>query len=163
MGEARVTESVGAASGSRWRSIFSRRPQPGPVLGDEIMRGYAQVALDLLAHWEELHERWLMALDEQRRTERLANAAAVYRWQLNAVLARFEALAVPSALRAWHDALLEALGAASRGTHLLSHGYRFHIVRTICDGGLLLEEAREQEQAARTALQSAVSLSAGAA
>jgi hypothetical protein len=163
MGEARVTDTVGAASGSRWRSIFGRRPSPGPVLGDEAVRGYVQVALDLLARWEELHERWLVALDEQRRTERLANAAAVYRWQLNAVLARFEALPVPSALRAWHDALLEALGAASRGTHLLSHGYRFHVVRIICDGGLLLEEAREQEQAARDALQSAGSLSVGAA
>lgn len=156
-------ESVGAARGSRWRSIFGRRPPPGPVLGEEAVRGYVQVALDLLARWEELHERWLVALDEQRRTERLANAAAVYRWQLNAVLARFELLPVPSALRAWHEALLEAFGAASRGTHLLSHGYRFHVVRIICDGGLLLEEAREQEQAARYALESAVSLSVGAA
>jgi hypothetical protein len=153
MGEARVSQSVGAASGSRWRALFGRRPSPSPVLGDEAVRGYVQVALDLLARWEELHERWLIALDEQRRTERLANAAAVYRWQLNAVLARIEALPVPSTLRTWHDALLEALGAASRGTHLLSHGYRFHVVRTICDGGVLLEDAREQQQAVRDALQ----------
>ena len=95
VGEARVMESVGAARGPRWRSIFGRRPPPGPVLGEEAVRGYVQVALDLLARWEELHERWLVALDEQRRTERLANAAAVYRWQLNAVLARFELLPVP--------------------------------------------------------------------
>jgi len=79
------------------------------------------------------------------------------------VLARLEALPVPPTLQAWHDALLEALGAASRGTHLLSHGYRFHVVRTICDGGLLLEEAREQQQAVRDALQRAASISLGAA
>jgi hypothetical protein len=163
LGDARVSQSVGAAGGSRWRTLFTRRAPPSPVLSDEAVRGYVQVALDLLARCEELHERWLVALDEQRRNERLANAAAVYRWQLTAVLARLEALPVPSTLQAWHDALLEALGAASRGTHLLSHGYRFHVVRTICDGGLLLEEAREQQQALRDVLQSAVSLSVGAA
>jgi hypothetical protein len=158
-----VSQSASAGGGWHWGALFGRRPAPGPAVGDDAVHGYADVALDLLARWEEYHERWLLALEEQRRNERVANAAAVYRWQLNAVRTRLESLTVPPALRAWHDALMEAFGAASRGTHLLSHGYRFHVVRTICDGGVLLEDAREQQQAVRDALQSAVSLSAGAA
>jgi hypothetical protein len=158
-----VSQSGGAGGGWRWGALFGRRAPPTPVVGDDAVHGYADVALDLLACWEQYHERWLLALEVQRRSERLANAAAVYRWQLNAVVGRLEGLTVPPALRAWHDALLEAFGAASRGTHLLSHGYRFHVVRTICDGGVLLEDAREQQHAVRNALQRALSLSAGAA
>jgi len=149
-----VLQSPSDPSGSRWGTLFRRAAAPEePAAGDDASASYARLALDLLERWEDLHQRWLAALDEQRRNERLANAAAVYRWQLNGVREGLAALTVPQAGTAWHAALTEALDAADRGTHLLSHGYRFHSVRTICDGGLLLEEAHEQARAVRGVLE----------
>ena len=133
-----------------WGRLFGG--SASPTVADDAQRGYAGAALDLLARCEQLQEQWLEQLEEQRRNERLANAAAVYHWHLNAVRERLAGLEAPPALGAWHEALVDAVEAAYRGTQLLSHGYRFHNVRRICDGGLLLEEARAQAQAIRDAL-----------
>ena len=124
----------------------------GAVALDEAQAGYARAALELLARCEELHQHWLEELDEQRRNERLANAAAVYHWYLSELRERLSGVEVPPSLGTWHEVLLAALDAAYRATHLMSHGYRFHNVRRICDGGLLLEEARSQVVAVRDAL-----------
>ena len=147
---------------SRWGGLFRRPPPPEVENGEDAVRGYTSTVLELLTRWEDLHQHWLGAVDEQRRNERLANAAAVYRWQLNAIGAQLEALAVPPAVAGWHEALVEALAVASSGTRLLSHGYRFHNVRMICDGGLVLEEARERERVVRDALRDAAGQQVGA-
>jgi hypothetical protein len=123
----------------------------GPAL-NEAQQGYARVALELLARCDELHERWLEQVDEQRHNERLANAAAVYHWYLSGIRERLTAAEVPPSLGTWHEVLLTALDGAYQATRLMSHGYRFHDVRRICDGGLLLEEARAQVVAVRDAL-----------
>jgi hypothetical protein len=52
----------------------------------------------------------------------------------------------------WHEGLVGAVEAAFRATQLLSSGYRFHNVRRICDGGVLLEEAQAQARVVRDAL-----------
>jgi hypothetical protein len=135
-----------------WIRLFGKGEPDAGSLADEAQLGYARVALDLLARCEELHQAWLEAVDEQRRNERLANAAAVYHWYLSSLRERLGALEAPPSLGAWHDALAVALDTAERATRLMSHGYRFHSVRRICDGGLLLEEARGQAAAVRDAL-----------
>jgi hypothetical protein len=119
---------------------------------DDAQRGYARLALELLARCEELHQGWLQQVDEQRRNERLANAAAVYHWYLSSLRERLGALEAPPSLGAWHEALASAFDSAAHATQLMSHGYRFHNVRRICDGGLLLEEAVGQAVAVRDAL-----------
>ena len=133
-----------------WARLVGRADAGGGAsTADDAQQGYARVALELLARCEELHQHWLEQADEQRRTERLANAVAVYHWHLSGVRERLSNLEAPPALSALHESLLNALDAAYRATQLLSHGYRFHNVRRICDGGLLLEEARTQAAAAR--------------
>jgi len=134
-----------------WLRLVRRRPNDGGS-GDDVQRGYVVVALELLARCDELHQGWLEQVDEQRRHERLANAAAVYHWYLNALRERLGGLDAPPSLGAWHEALAAALDSAARATQLMSHGYRFHNVRRICDGGLLLEEALGQAVAVRDAL-----------
>ena len=134
-----------------WRRLLPGRSAPAEA-SDEALRGYARMALDLLAQCEALHQHWLEELDEQRRSERLANAAAVYRWYLNGLHERLVGTDAPRAVDRSHEALVAALEAAARATLLLSQGYRFHNVRRICDGGALLEDAREQAQAVQRAL-----------
>jgi len=134
-----------------WLRLIGRRPDGG-VPGDDAQRGYVLVALELLARCDELHQGWLEQVDEQRRHERLANAAAVYHWYLSTLRERLGSVEAPPSLGAWHEALTAALDSAARATQLMSHGYRFHNVRRICDGGLLLEEALGQAVAVRDAL-----------
>jgi hypothetical protein len=135
-----------------WIRLFGRTAGDGSNSADDAQRGYVTVALELLARCEELHQGWLEQLDEQRRLERLANAAAVYHWYLSSLRERLGRVEAPPALGAWHEALAAALDSAARATQLMSHGYRFHNVRRICDGGLMLEEALGQAVAVRDAL-----------
>jgi GAF domain-containing protein len=135
-----------------WIRLFGQKGPDAAEPADDAQGAYAQVALELLARCEELHRGWLEQLDEQRRNERLANAAAVYHWYLSSLRERLDAVEAPPALGAWHEALAAALDSMARATQVLSHGYRFHNVRRICDGGLLLEEALAQAVAVRDAL-----------
>ena len=135
-----------------WIRLFGRSPGADGSPADDAQRGYAEVALELLARCDELHRGWLEQLDEQRRHERLANAAAIYHWYLSALRERLGTVEAPPSLRAWHEALAAALDSAGRATQLMSHGYRFYNVRRICDGGVLLEEALGQAAAVRDGL-----------
>ena len=135
-----------------WLRLLGRGNRPDDGQADDAQRGYVRVALELLARCEELHQHWLEQVDEQRRNERLANAAAVYHWYLRSLRERLDTLEAPPSLGAWHDALSSAFEGATRATQLMSQGYRFHNVRRICDGGLLLEEALGQAVAVRDAL-----------
>jgi len=134
-----------------WIRLFGRNQAEGDA-PDDAQRGYVEAALVLLARCEALHRDWLEQVDEQRRNERLANAAAVYHWHLRGLLDRLAAVEVPRALDAWHEALTGSLESAASATRLMSHGYRFNNVRRICDGGARLEDALGQAVAVRDAL-----------
>lgn len=125
---------------------------PGAAPDSDARRDYALTVLEMLARSDELHARWLEASEEERRTDRLANAAAVYYWYLSGLSDRLATLPAPAVLAPWHEALAAALAAAARAARQISQGYRFHDVRRICDGGVLLEEARAQAAAVRAAL-----------
>jgi len=135
------------------------KPAAGLSAGtaDGAVRAYAQAVLHLLLRCEALHNRWIEQLEEQRRSDRLANAAAIYRWYLNHLQETLARLEAPPPLASCHAALATALATAYRATQLLSQGYRFHNVRRICDGGVLLEDARAQGQAIRQLLETLVS------
>lgn len=125
-------------------------PEAAP--DSDARRDYALAVLEMLARSDELHARWLAASEEERRTDRLANAAAVYAWYLSGLSDRLATLQAPRALAPWHEALAAALTAAARAARQISQGYRFHEVRRICDGGVLLEKARAEAAAVREAL-----------
>ena len=135
-----------------WTGLFGRAQRGTEDDASASQAVYVETALAVLARWEELHSQWLTQIDEQRRNERLANAAAVYRWHLNALRERLRDTPAPDRLRPANELLQAVLDAAYHGTGLLSRGYRFHIVRCLCDGGLLLEEARAEAAAVRASL-----------
>jgi len=139
-------------TGKGWRRVFGGAPQAEAEPPTAEGGDYVIVALELLRRYEDLHQEWLEQLDEQRRHERLANAAAVYHWYLSGVRDRLQNLQPAPSLSIWHEGLVGAVEAAFRATQLLSSGYRFHNVRRICDGGVLLEEAQAQARAVRDAL-----------
>jgi hypothetical protein len=69
---------------------------------------------------------------------RLANAAAVNRWELMRLAHEAEQLAAPRAMAGAHRDLCEALTNAARACQLLANGYRFHKSEAVCDGQALL-------------------------
>jgi hypothetical protein len=147
-----VLERTRAAIGLRLRRFVGSGPPAEPSVPDDAQRDYARLVLALLDECEVLHQRWLEQLEELPRSDRLANSVAVYHWHLNGVRERVVQLDPPFDLLAAHEALISALEATCRGTRLLSGGYRFHSVRRICDGGLVLDQARTQAHAVRDSL-----------
>src|SRR5262249_49304102 len=139
-------------TGKGWRRVFGGAPPAEAVAPIDAGGEYAVAALELLKRCEDLHQEWLEQLDEQRRNERLANAAAVYHWYLSSVRDRLQSLQPAPALSIWHEGLVGAVEASFRAPQLLSSGCRFHNVRRICDGGVLLEEAQAQARLVRDAL-----------
>ena len=151
-GEPLVVNQADGGAQLGWRAwLQGGRPGLAPESGDE-QRRHAQVMVEILTRCEDLHRVWLIQLDEQHRTERLANAAAVYHWYLSGLRDRLTTMQAPPSLRAWHDMLVRTVDAAHRATKLISQGYRFHNVRRICDGGVLLEEAQAHAEAIREAI-----------
>ena len=69
---------------------------------------------------------------------RLANAAAVNRWELMRLAHDAEQLPAPRAMTGAHRDLCEALTSAARACQLLANGYRFHKSEAVCDGQALL-------------------------
>lgn len=147
-----LVQVSGRGLGGWWRGFRDWLPRSSGAVADESRPAYVRVALDVLGRCDELHQQWLEQAEEQRRHERLANAAAVYHWRLHALRERLRDVAPPPGLRGWHRVLVASLDAAVHATRLLSSGYRFSNLRRICDGGLLLDEARTQNGTVRDVL-----------
>jgi hypothetical protein len=71
---------------------------------------------------------------------RLANAAAVNRWELMRVAKHVEELDPPRSLGSTQRDVHNALIGAARACQLLANGYRFHKSEAVCDGQALLVE-----------------------
>ena len=85
-----------------------------------------------------LFEEWLATREFEPDNTRLANAAAVHRWESLRLLHEVEALAPPKSLLLIQRQLQESLLATARGCQLLANGYRSHKSEAVCDGQALL-------------------------
>lgn len=135
--------------GAWWRALGRLTTGGGTSASDAARRGYLALALDVLARADAWHAEWRAAMDEQHQHEQLANAAAVYHWRLHVLRDRLRVAAVPSSLQGWHRVLLASLDDACHALRSISGGYRYYHVRRICEGELLLDEARQQVAAVR--------------
>ena len=118
------------------KRIGSSRRADAHVLGAYRVR---------VLHAAEQVRRACEAWDGLRQIEpdnaRLANTAAVNRWELVRLLRQLERLHVPGMLVRLHADLSDALGDAARAWQLLANGYRSHKSEAVCDGQALLVEA----------------------
>ena len=124
--------------------LFHRPPAPS----DAELAAYAEVVEPVLERAERLYGQWLEQTALFVDSEKLANAAAIHRWQVATMKQAVEAVTPPPALASAHAALIDALQAASRAAQLLSSGSRFHNAGALCDGHTMLEAARRQRLAA---------------
>ena len=71
---------------------------------------------------------------------RLANAAAVNRWELMRMARDADELDPPRSLSSLHRDVQNAIVGCARACQLLANGYRFHKSEAVCDGQALLVE-----------------------
>ena len=87
---------------------------------------------------------WIAVREVEPDNSRLANAAAVNRWELMRLVTEVEALEPPRSLTALHREVVNAVSGAARACQLLASGYRSHKSVAVCDGqALLLETVNE--------------------
>lgn len=125
---------------SRVARLFRRRPRP-PA---EILAPYAAAALPLLERAERLYHEWFEYVALVADSEKLANAAAIQRWEAATLARSLEGVVPPEALADAHADLVVTLHQASRASQLLSSGSRYHSASAYCEGQVLLTAARER-------------------
>jgi len=85
-------------------------------------------------------DEWVRMREIEPDNMRLANAAAVNRWELMRLASEAEQLEPPRKLAGVHRGVREAVIAAARACQLLANGYRFYKSEAVCDGQALLVE-----------------------
>jgi hypothetical protein len=89
---------------------------------------------------------WVALREIEPDNARLANAAAVNRWELIRLAKEAELLDPPRSLVGIHRDVHNALIGSARACQLLANGYRFHKSEAVCDGqALLLETVQDIE------------------
>jgi len=90
-----------------------------------------------------LHQRWQLEQATHDDSERLANTAAILRWEFNQLARAHAGREAPPQARQLHAEVEQSLLTAQRACQMLSNGYRFHNLDKICDGGELLDQAQQ--------------------
>ena len=96
---------------------------------------------------------WVRMREIEPDNMRLANAAAVNRWELMRLASEAESLEPPRKLTSVHRDVQEAVISAARACQLLANGYRFYKSEAVCDGQALLVETVQDITALAAQLQ----------
>jgi hypothetical protein len=129
--------------------LFQRQPAPTP----EELSGYADRVFPDLERAEALYQDWFEQSALFIDNEKLANGAAIHRWETARMSRSLKQVFPPAPLAQPHADLIVSLSQASRAAQLLSSGSRFHNASAVCDGQTMLEESRERRLHATNAIQ----------
>ncbi|MFN8526436.1 MAG: hypothetical protein U0821_25325 [Chloroflexota bacterium] len=113
-----------------------------PLPPDEDLVAYAAVVTPALDRAEALYAEWFRQAAAFEEPVRMANSAAIHRWEAATLGHTLDVLPVPPILVPAHNVAVEGLALASKAAQLLSSGTRFHNTSAICDGQLMLEDSR---------------------
>ena len=116
------------------------RPQPTPPA--DVLDPYAAAVLPLADRAEAIYQQWFEHTALVADSEKLANAAAIHRWEAATMARSLERVVPPAGLAHDHAQLVQAVQLASRASQLLSSGSRYHNANAVCEGQMLLTESR---------------------
>lgn len=109
-----------------------------------VYRAHVQTAHEQL---HQVFDAWVALREIEPDYVKLANAAAVNRWELMRLAKQIERLQAPRQLSGTQRRVFSAVTSAARACQLLANGYRFHKSEAICDGqALLVESAAELDE-----------------
>ncbi len=121
-----------------------------PASADELLalERYRAAIVSVAQQTQDMSERWLAFAQLESDAERLANTAAVNRWELAMMGERLRELQVPRPAAATDRDVRRSLTSLTRAFQLLANGYRFHKSDAVCDGQALLVDRVGRLQAA---------------
>ena len=119
-------------------AIFLQRLRPHSLHEERAERTYRARAQQLVSRVRAVFDDWIAVREVEPDNSRLANTAAVNRWELMRLVTEVEALEPPRSLTALHREVVNAVSGAARAYQLLASGYRSHKSVAVCDGQALL-------------------------
>ena len=87
-----------------------------------------------------MFDDWGTLREVEPDNARLANAAAVNRWELMRLARDMDQLEPPRSQSNLHREIQNAVVGCARACQRLANGYRFHKSEAVCDGQALLVE-----------------------
>jgi hypothetical protein len=119
---------------------FLQLLRPQTLQEQRAQRAFNSDVQQVASALRRVFDEWGSMREIEPDNARLANAAAVNRWELMRLAGHVEALEPPRSLvHAQRDVHNAVIGAA-RACQLLANGYRFHNSDAVCDGQALLVE-----------------------
>ena len=112
--------------------------RPNTAEARRAERLFRAEALRIARQLRSILDRWASVREIEPDNDRLANAAAVNRWELLRLAQDAEQLQAPRPWAATSRELREALTSSARACQLLANGYRSHKSEAVCDGQALL-------------------------
>jgi hypothetical protein len=121
-------------------ATFLQLLRPHSLEEQRAQRLYRAEAEQISNRLRVIFDDWLSLREVESDNFQLANAAAVYRWEVMRILKETERLEPSRSMSAMHRDVQNALVGAARACQLLANGYRFHKSEAVCDGQALLVE-----------------------
>ncbi len=118
-----------------------RRLRPPSAEDLAALSRYLAHVREPLARVRANHDGWMDLREYEHELERLANTAAVNRWELLRLAEQLTHVEPPKLAATAHRATLDALAEAARACQLLANGHRFHKSEAACDGQVQLAES----------------------
>ena len=119
---------------------FLQLLRPQTLQDQRARRLYAADVQQLATRLRDVFDAWCAMREIEPDSVRLANAAAVNRWELLRLAQEVERWAPPRSLAGVQRDVHNAIVGAARACQLLANGYRFHKSEAVCDGQALLIE-----------------------
>jgi hypothetical protein len=127
--------------------------RPQTLQEQRAQRAYRTEVQQIAGRVRVTFDDWVRMREIEPDNMRLANAAAVNRWELMRLANAAEQLKAPRKLAGIHRNVQEAVIAAARACQLLANGYRFYKSEAVCDGQALLVETVQDITALAAQLQ----------
>ena len=121
-------------------ATFLHLLRPNSIPDEHAERLYRARAQQLASRVRAVFDDWVAVREVEPDNSRLANTAAVNRWELMRLVSEVEDLEPPRSLAGVHRDVLNAVIGAARACQLLANGYRSHKSEAVCDGQALLVE-----------------------
>jgi hypothetical protein len=119
-------------------ATFLQLFRPQTLAEQHARRAYRSQVDTIAARVRAIFDEWVALREIEPDYARLANVAAVNRWELLKLHSQAERLSAPRMLGSVHRDVLGTITASARACQLLANGYRFHKSEAICDGQAML-------------------------
>jgi hypothetical protein len=127
--------------------------RPQTLQEQRAQREYRTQVQYIAGRMRDAFDQWVRMREIEPDYARLANAAAVNRWELMRLASEAELLDPPRKLASVHRDVQDTVVAAARACQLLANGYRSYKSEAVCDGQALLVETVQNINALAAQLQ----------